>query len=422
MEEQRDRQKLCRCDASVFRLLGAIVCVAISIATWVTMAEKLQDLNNNYKKPYFITYWIRSFYSTPYVVWKLWRVLLGGRDMKCNYIGDGLLTNTKVLLIASGILAAVGLVSAYTWYISLTQTSVPANTAIYQSASAFVFVLSVPILRERVTVLKVLSVLFSMCGVALVAFFSNSDCTPHIPIDNATNATNDFYTAFQPVHISHIHRGGCSEKSTPLGYILLIIAVVTYSFYEVMFKRFGAKKNDPASVPNGARFLGYLGVFSLLFGWPPLIILHYSKVEPFELPNLHYLGLLTLNAFLDVSFNAALLIGIALSSPLFMTVGTVLAVPSSVLVDWIVHGYVLPWPAFVGIGVILVSFVGFTVSEYVAGRREAKHKKMESLKLNATTSDVASENGSINEPHETHPLLGDRRARSTWGKVWYFTV
>ena len=34
-------------------------------------------------------------------------------------------------------------------------TSVPANTAIYQSAVMFTFLLSVPILKERVTVLKV---------------------------------------------------------------------------------------------------------------------------------------------------------------------------------------------------------------------------------------------------------------------------
>ena len=33
--------------------------------------------------------------------------------------------------------------------------SVPANTAIYQSAVAFTFILSVPILREKISVVKV---------------------------------------------------------------------------------------------------------------------------------------------------------------------------------------------------------------------------------------------------------------------------
>ena len=33
--------------------------------------------------------------------------------------------------------------------------SIPANTSIYQSACAIVFIISVPVLRERVTVVKV---------------------------------------------------------------------------------------------------------------------------------------------------------------------------------------------------------------------------------------------------------------------------
>lgn len=32
--------------------------------------------------------------------------------------------------------------------------SIPANTAIYQSAAAFVFIISVPLLKERVTLVK----------------------------------------------------------------------------------------------------------------------------------------------------------------------------------------------------------------------------------------------------------------------------
>lgn len=51
--------------------------------------------------------------------------------------------------------------------------SVSANTSIYQSASAIVFILSVPILRERVSILKVLSVLLTVTGVTLISVFSD---------------------------------------------------------------------------------------------------------------------------------------------------------------------------------------------------------------------------------------------------------
>ena len=47
------------------------------------------------------------------------------------------------------------LLGAYFWYLSLHRTSVAANTAICQSAIAVVFLLSVFILKESITVLKV---------------------------------------------------------------------------------------------------------------------------------------------------------------------------------------------------------------------------------------------------------------------------
>ena len=56
------------------------------------------------------------------------------------------------------------------------------------------------------------------------------------------------------------------------------------------------------------------------------------------------------------------------------SVGTILAIPTSVVVDLIVQGYVLPWQAGIGIALIAVGFGGFILSEYVATKREAKHK------------------------------------------------
>ena len=45
--------------------------------------------------------------------------------------------------------------------------------------------------------------------------------------------------------------------------------------------------------------------------------------------------------------------------------GTILAIPASVLVDWAVQGF-LPSPlAFFGIALIIIGFVAFTFSEFV---------------------------------------------------------
>ena len=99
-----------------------------------------------------------------------------------------------------------------------------------------------------------------------------------------------------------------------------MVSVLTYAIFETFYKKFGTKKDDPASTLNGLRFLGYIGVHNLLWLWPPIIILHFTGVEPFEIPpSMELFGMLVLNSFLDIVFNGCLLVCIALSSPLFAT-------------------------------------------------------------------------------------------------------
>ena len=88
---------------------------------------------------------------------------------------------------------------------------------------------------------------------------------------------------------------------------------------EVGFKKFFSHDEDTAPVQNGVRAVGYMGVHTLFWMWPILIILHFSGGEPFELPDLHTFQLLLLNAALDIIFNLSLFVCIALSSPLVAT-------------------------------------------------------------------------------------------------------
>ena len=98
-----------------------------------------------------------------------------------------------------------------------------------------------------------------------------------------------------------------------------MISVLTYALLETTYKRFATVKDDPAALCNGVRMVGYFGVHTLFWMWPPLIILHYTKVEVFEWPSWEILQLMLLNAALDVAFNGFLFVCIALSSPLFAT-------------------------------------------------------------------------------------------------------
>ena len=85
---------------------------------------------------------------------------------------------------------------------------------------------------------------------------------------------------------------------------------------EVGYKKFATKENDPAPIQNSVRGLGYIGVHTLLWAWPLLIILHFTGLETFELPEVKIYRELLINVALDLVFNVSFYTCITLSSPL----------------------------------------------------------------------------------------------------------
>ncbi len=99
---------------------------------------------------------------------------------------------------------------------------------------------------------------------------------------------------------------------------LLFVSVITFALFETFYKKFATKKDDPIPSINGLRVLSYVGVHTMLWMWPPIIILHYTGFEPFQVPpTLELFGLLVLNALMEIVFEGCLLVAIALSSPLY---------------------------------------------------------------------------------------------------------
>lgn len=103
--------------------------------------------------------------------------------------------------------------------------SVAANSAVYMSMTAFMFMLSVPILRERVTVLKVTSVAIQIGGVFMVAYAKNRCATPHwSSLGNATNGTQNG-SAFDsvPTDFSKKSPDPCDDNGSILGYVVSVL-------------------------------------------------------------------------------------------------------------------------------------------------------------------------------------------------------
>ena len=113
-----------------------------------------------------------------------------------------------------------------------------------------------------------------------------------------------------------------------------------------------------------AFFIGSMGLFSLLTLWPFFFLLDRIGIEPFEWPSVDKAKLLALNAGLDAIYNLLLLLGIVISSPLWMSIGTMLVVPATILADWALNGTVLTGQ--VAAGIVLILF-GFIVLQLPAG-------------------------------------------------------
>lgn len=122
-------------------------------------------------QPYLLTYLMHAGYAVFLLPWAIMMAVLRHReraDAAAGLVQRRVACVTRHMLLLSFLFNLIGLGSSLTWYISLPQTSVSANTAIYNSSSALVFLMSVWLLRERPSLLKILSVLASIAvrGVA----------------------------------------------------------------------------------------------------------------------------------------------------------------------------------------------------------------------------------------------------------------
>lgn len=99
------------------------------------------------------------------------------------------------------------------WYLSIPHTSVTANTAIYDSAFVFVFIFSMFLLKEKISLLKIISVIVSFAGLMLIAYTGSKS-----------------------------EENGVDQ--TPMGYVLVVLSTVLYAAYEVIYKKWCSKPDN----------------------------------------------------------------------------------------------------------------------------------------------------------------------------------
>lgn len=309
------------------------------------------------------------------------------------------------ILVKTALLGFYTNLVGYTYYRSLPLIDVSANVAIYNSSSAFVYLFTLLFRMDHLSWLKVGALVISIGGVCLVQFLSNPPAVEHC--DGPTAAPTP-----APA-VSHATEG----------YILVVISTITYALYEVIYKRWlppsvfraaavpvgvvvpppsepsdavidaapGTVVSDTAaadaheaqaSIWSDVKYsfvtLGMIGVFHTIINWPGILILDATGVETFELPEPRAFASLMVTTVMDSMFNVLLLIGIAITSPLFISVGCLLTIPASIASDWIIHGRVMSGGAFGGVACI---GVGFLVLTYAEVREERARRSLAAMNI-----------------------------------------
>jgi len=252
----------------------------------------------------------------------------------------------KNLIVAP--LSLIAFAAGYAWYHSLFLTHISINTVVYNCNFSTVFILSVIMLRERVNWSKAFSAVLSIIGVFLVTFDSIG--------------SNQWYTSNQEV----------------LGIGLALLAIFFFALYAVLMKCIeispstrqvisGPIPHAPQLVgaSDGMNVLGLLGFWNMVLVAPILAIAHVTKWETFALPtDMETWCLLFINAGLNTLFNVGLLMGIAFATPFTMSMGLILSIPVSILLDTFLNDYLLGTQASIGAGCIIFGYVFMTYTEY----------------------------------------------------------
>uniref|UniRef100_A0A0G4HQQ2 EamA domain-containing protein n=1 Tax=Chromera velia CCMP2878 TaxID=1169474 RepID=A0A0G4HQQ2_9ALVE len=274
-------------------------------------------------------------------LWIVWRFVSKKRGSEddlslCNaeYLGGKSWGTLAFWALICGTIWQIGV---YIWYISLSMTSISGNTAVFQSAPAFVYLFSVIFLGEKFSPVKTAGVIVSQVGVLMVTLYGTTD-------------------------------EGRARGESPLGYVLVTLSVIGYAAIQTIRVKYTISASDDVPIANALRFTCLYGAMPLPVVALLVFVANWTGLEAFKLPGSGIEVLqIFLNCSIDASFRLSLFAGLVACSPVFLNVGNLLTVPASCLLDYVSDGFILPFNALAGIGLIAAGFFLVAVLENVKG-------------------------------------------------------
>ncbi|KAG9690950.1 hypothetical protein KCU95_g8388, partial [Aureobasidium melanogenum] len=318
--------------------------------------------DNTYSKPYLVTYVNTACFIIPLLPIVVRRLYLSGSLKTPRYAAvpqdhdeDGYTqehtsdsTSQKYMVmddaqgvhpLSLGETARLSLEFCILWFLAnyfvaacLEHTTVASSTILTSTSSIFTLLLGCAVGVEIFTLKKLLGVLASLLGVVLISsvdlFGDNDDGRGLFP-----------------------HK---SARQVALGDAMALLSAVLYGIYAVLMKkRIGDERRISMPV-----FFGLVGLFNVLLLWPGFLILHFTGVEPFELPpTSRVTTIILVNSFSSLLSDIAWAYAVLLTSPIVVTVGLSTTIPLSLIGQLLINNQTSPAIYWLGACVVVLSFV-----------------------------------------------------------------
>ncbi|KAH8120400.1 hypothetical protein DFH11DRAFT_60215 [Phellopilus nigrolimitatus] len=357
--------------------LQGVGLLLIVVFLWTSSNFITQDLfEGGYEKPFLVTYLNTSSFAFYLLPWVIRRFLLRKADHANDHsrrgyeavaVVDALEAPTSTLIsnfrapstFSEGVYspdeleplttrqtAKLASVFCLFWFIanwsvnaSLQFTSVASATILSSTSGFFTLLIGRIFKVETMTLAKILAVVTSFLGVALV---SVSDSVPTSP-DTTPPLPELFRRSMQAFPV--------------IGDALALLSAAFYAVYVILLK---VRIKEESRI-DMQLFFGFVGMFNMLMLWPIGIILHFTGVETFMLPpgRRAWVAML-INMLITFWSDYIYVLAMLKTTPLLATIGLSLTIPLAIIGDFFlkiptapqaVFGAVLVLSAFILVGV-----------------------------------------------------------------------
>ncbi|KAG6959996.1 hypothetical protein JG688_00009820 [Phytophthora aleatoria] len=314
-----------------------LLALSMVICTTIFQAEAVQHLQtaDNFKKPFFVMCFC---HAAPVLLLPLifvyYRICGTTEDRHAGYNIVGVLQRhsiipLKKLLRLSAFLGVFYLVADYFWFSSFQNLTVAAGAAIFNSSPLFVYCFSICLLNEKVTPKKVFGVLLAFTGVTMVVLYQGGD------------------------------DAGIGSPSM-VGRLMMVTSAVLNAGYNVSVAlTAGAEINDTSTLMI---MMGMSGAFTIPAWFVGTIFFAHSPFpslyEPIGFPPTAEGNLmLVIGITMFVTNFIFLTFAVCWTSPLETSVGFMLTIPLSGLMDTLMHSTNFTWQCIVGSTLVMTGFL-----------------------------------------------------------------